>query len=99
MDRNAYGGILLYIREDILPQYLNQSNFYDDMEAFFVEINIRKKKWLIGSSYNPHKNLIRKHLNSLARQIGFNSSKHGNILFIGDFNAEHLRGHYGGALQ
>ena len=44
LDRNANrGGILLYIREDIPSTLLN---FDMSIESFYIEINIRAKKWL-----------------------------------------------------
>ena len=63
LDRNATGGgILLYIREDIPSKLLNTDLL---IEGFFVEIRLRKKKWLLCSSYNPKKNLIDNHLNCI----------------------------------
>ena len=60
LDRNATGGgILLYIREDIPSTLLNSDM---SIESSSVEINIRKKKWLLVCMYNPNKNLISNHL-------------------------------------
>ena len=59
-DRNGEdGGILLYIRDDI-PAKLTESRM--TIEGFFVEINLRKKKWLLCCSNNPKKPLISNHL-------------------------------------
>ena len=61
LDRNANGGgILMYIREDITLKLLNTDL---SIEGLFVEIRLRKKTWLLCSSYNPKKNLIANHLN------------------------------------
>ena len=58
IDRNRNGGgIMLYIREDI-PSPLIEKKLENNSEYFFVEINLRKKKWLLCGSYNPHKNSI-----------------------------------------
>ena len=65
LDRNAtVGGILLYIREDIPSKLLNTDR---SIEGFFVEIRLRKKKWLLCSSYNPKKNVIANRLNRIDR--------------------------------
>ena len=80
-------GILLYIKEGI-PSKLLKTNFDENTEAMFVEINIRKKKWLISCSYNPHKSEISKHLKSLGMNIDSYSSKYENYILLGDFNAE-----------
>ena len=46
MDRNINGGgIALYVREDILSRQILFKND-NNTEHFFVEINLRKKKWL-----------------------------------------------------
>ena len=61
-DRNRNGGgIMLYIREDI-PSRLIEKKLRNNSEYFFVEINLRKKKWLLCCSYNPHKNSIPTHI-------------------------------------
>ena len=56
------GGILLYIREDIPCIYMKQTTLNNSFEGFFVELNLRSKKWLLGCSYNHHKENIASHL-------------------------------------
>ena len=54
LDRNRNGGgILIYVREDIPCKKLSKHNFPDDIEGLFIEINLRKTKWLIFGSYHP----------------------------------------------
>ena len=56
LDSNSNGGgILLYVREDIHSTLLNTELL---IEGFCIEVNIRKKKWLLVCTYNPNKNLI-----------------------------------------
>ena len=51
MDRNTNGGgIALYVREDIPSRPISFKNDDKDIEHFFVEINLRKNKWLISCS-------------------------------------------------
>ena len=67
LDRNANGGgILLYIREDIPSTLLNSDM---SIESFSIEINIRKKKWLLVCTYNPNKNLISNHLKEIGKNL------------------------------
>ena len=47
------GGILLYIREDILSKRIKKVTFDKPFEMFFIEINLRSKKWLLGCSLTP----------------------------------------------
>ena len=53
IDRNIHeGGILFYVREDIPVKLLSVEPL--PTECFFVEINLRKRKWLVCCSYNHH---------------------------------------------
>ena len=79
------GGILLYIRDDI-PASLLSNSF--KIESIFVEINFRKKKWLICASYNPHKSNISNHLHHLSKGLDNYIGNYDNILLSGDFNSE-----------
>ena len=85
-DRNKKGGgILLYIRDNI-PSKLIESKM--TIESLFVEINLRKKKWLLCCSYNPKKSLISNHLQEIGNNLDPLSSKFVNYLLMGDFNSE-----------
>ena len=57
------------------------------IEGFYVEINLRKQKWLICCSYNPNKHNISKHIEALSKSIDLFSSNYENVLLMGDFNA------------
>ena len=86
MDRNANGGgILLYIREDIPSKLLNTDL---SLEGFFVEIRLRKKKWLLCSSYNPKKNLIDDHLNCIGGNLDSQLEQYESFILMGNFNVE-----------
>ena len=41
------GGILVYIREDILTKLIDSQT---KVEGFFIELNLRRKKWLLCCS-------------------------------------------------
>ena len=36
--------------------------FSEKTDIFYVELNLRRQKWLIFCCYNPHKHLIKDHL-------------------------------------
>ena len=87
-DRNSHGGgILLFIREDI-PTKVIRITPLKDFEGIFVELNFRKKKFLLCCSYNPHKNLISNHLNILGQISDMQMKIYDNFLIVGDFNSE-----------
>ena len=87
-DRNRNcGGIMLYIRENI-PSRLIEREVQNNFEYFFVEINLRRKKWLLCCSYNPHKNSISNYFEVLKRELDIHFSYYESILLLGDLNAE-----------
>ena len=82
------GGILVYIREDIPSKLLNISYIASDIEWLGIEVNLRKVKWLVICSYNPHKNNISNHLENLSKVLNRNLSQYERFLCTGDFNSE-----------
>ena len=81
------GGLLLFIREDIPSHELTEYKIPDKIECVFVEINIRKKKWLLCCSYNPRKNNISNHMHHLNKGLDV-YLKNYNLLILGDLNSE-----------
>ena len=79
------GGLLLYIREDIQSKLLISKSKYN-IETLSVTVNLRKGKWFLNGSYNPHQNLDSNHLECLNRLIDEHSNSFDNFIFIGDFN-------------
>ena len=87
LDRDIHGGgLMLFVREDIPCKLLSLEN--KPMEGFYVEINLRKTKWLLCCSYNPSKSNIDFHLQHLNQNLALYSSCYENFMVIGDFNAE-----------
>ena len=85
-DRNGKsGGLLLHMREDIQSKLLiSQSKC--NIETLSAAVNLRKRKWFLNCSYNPHQNLISNYLECLNRLIEEHSNSFDNFIFIGDFN-------------
>ena len=78
--RNGNGsGILLYIRDNIPPKLLSTNK---NVEGFFVEINLRKKKkWLLSCSHKPMKMQISNHLAELSKNTDLYLTKYDHLLF------------------
>ena len=56
-DRNRNcGGIMSFIRSDIPAKVISIDK--NPFENFYVELDFRKKKWLLNCSYNPNNNNI-----------------------------------------
>ena len=58
------------------------------MECIFIEINLHKKKWIIGSFYNPCKTQIATQLTYLGTCLDHYCQLYDNIILLGDFNSE-----------
>ena len=53
-DRNCFGGgLCLFVKDSIAPKQLNSHKENIGVEAIHLEINIRKRKWLIIGIYKP----------------------------------------------
>ena len=59
-----------------------------DFEGIFVEISLRKKKWLLCCSYNPQKSNIAKHLKNICMTLKKLSATYENLILLGDLNVE-----------
>ena len=61
LDRNSKEGRLsLYCHEFIPPRFLNSGSTCN-FETISLEINLKKRKWLLTYCYNPHRCLISSH--------------------------------------
>ena len=76
---------LRYICQDIQSKLLLRKSKCNS-EILSVMVNLRKSKWFLNCSYNPHQNLTSNHLECLNRLIDEHSSSFDNFIFIGDFN-------------
>ena len=92
LDRNINGGgVIIYVREDIPSKQLNKHKFSKNIEALFVELNLRKTKLLlIGTYHSTHPDYGTKD-NDYFEQIGLALDVYCNydkFLLAGDFNVQ-----------
>ena len=86
-DRDQYGGGLhVCVREDITAKHLSRKS--TPIEGIYVELNFRKKNWILFCTYNPHRNIITNNLEALKRSLDSYSTKYDNLMVVGDLNAE-----------
>ena len=78
---------MIYIREDIPSKQLSKHNFTKDIEGIFVEINLRKTKWLLFGSYHPPKNSDQDYFEQVGLALD-TYNDYDKFLLVGDFNAE-----------
>ena len=54
LDRNVNGGgILIYVREDITCRELKDHPPLNNVEGIFLQLNLKRCKWLMFDGYNP----------------------------------------------
>ena len=82
------GGILVYIREDIPCKQIKPQNLSGNIESIFIELNLRKTKWLLTCGYNPHKENISYFLSHVSKELDTLIGNYDNLLLVGDFNSE-----------
>ena len=89
LDRNKHGGgIMIYVREDIPSKILKKHIFPNNIEGLFVEINLRKSKWLIFGTYHPPNQNDNYYFDSLTKALDLYNDYYDKFLLAGDFNAE-----------
>ena len=86
LDRGSLGGgILLYVREDTPTNLIEVET--KPIEGFYVARNkLRNDKWLIKSSYNPHKIMIENHLHALSEKLNLYSTSYDDFIILGNFD-------------
>ena len=60
---------MLYVKEHIPCRMLSKFTFEKEIEAFTIEINLRKVKWLLICSHNPNICNLPVHLNAIDKVI------------------------------
>ena len=92
LDRNREGGgIIIYIREDIPSKELNNHNFTKNVEGLFIEVNLRKTKFLLFGTYHSKNIEYGLSDDEYFNQIGLALDIYSNydtFLLTGDFNIE-----------
>ena len=88
LDRNSWGGgIMLFIRDNIPFSLLKPGNLPSNTEALSIEINLRKKKWLMCYGYNSSRSLINKFTYDIGKVLDSFVGNYDNFLIVGDLNS------------
>ena len=87
-DRNENGGgLILYVREGIPCRRITLDR-NKEIEVIVIEINLKKRKWVLLGIYNPHKDMINHFLPCLSSILDELTIKYENVIILGDFNCE-----------
>ena len=98
-DRNKHGGgVLIYVREDIPSKILDKHMFPDvifnsddplgPIEGIFVEINLRKTKWLLFGTYHRPKQNDEYYFEKVTHALDIYLKEYDKFLLTGDFNTQ-----------
>ena len=87
-DKGGGGGVMIYVREDIPSRVLTNHPGDKNIEGIFLEINLRKTKWLLFGGYNHNKLNTVNFLNKVGPILDHYMYKFENVILIGDFNSE-----------
>ena len=79
---------MLYVKEHVPCIVISKFTFEKEIEAFAIEIDLRKVKWLLVCSYNLNVFNLPVRLNVIEKTIEFYSKTYDKILMPGDFNAQ-----------
>ena len=82
------GGVLIYVKEGIPCHELKTSSYNINPEGIFLEINLRKQKWLLFGGYNNCKSNINTFLREIGPTLDHYMCKLDNFILLGDYNSE-----------
>ena len=89
LDRNKFGGgVPIYVREHIPCKKLTKHILPDEIEGIFVEINLRKTKWLLFGRYRPPRQQAEYFLKHDNYAFDTYKQTFDKFLLVGDFNTE-----------
>ena len=65
---------------------MNSFKIDEGIEGMFIEINLRKSKWLVLATYKPPDHSKEQYFDFIRNSLDFYSEKYKNIILMGDFN-------------
>ena len=84
LDHKQNGGGIMLLSKEAIPIKLLSSEIAP-MKSFYVEINLRKKKWLLNCSYNPGNTNISMHTSALRKSSNIFSTQYKHFVTLEDF--------------
>ena len=88
LDKNKHsGGLICFISDDLPYKELKSHNLPKNVEGIFIELTLRKNKWLLLGGYNPQKDNISYFLKNVSKELDKFLPYYENLLLLGDFNS------------
>ena len=76
-------GIVLYVREDIPTKCVKEIAVSNSFQGFFIELNLRSKKRLLGCLYNAHRDKTIPHFNTVSNVLDKVCADYENLILLG----------------
>ena len=87
LDRNKFaGGVLIYVRKDIPCKELIQHKLPENIDDLFIEINLRKQKFLLFGGYRSPRQEAEYFLKHLNFSLDPYRQTYDRFILIGEFN-------------
>ena len=80
--------LIIYAKENIPCKQVNNHVSLDNIEGMFIEINLRKSKWLLFGTCHPPSQNDNFYFNNIGCALDIYTQKYDKILLARDFNAE-----------
>ena len=77
---------MVFVREDIPSRMLPTIKGFEDFEGLFIEINLRKSKWLLLATYKPPSLSKEFYFSQVNKALDAFGSNFENIILMGDLN-------------
>ena len=82
------GGVMIFGRNDIPSKEIKVNSLSSDIECQFIELSIRKVKWLVGGCYQSPSQNGDYYFCNLTKALDSLNSNYEKFILIGDFNLE-----------
>ena len=82
------GGLMVFVKSHIPSRRLNDFKIPSNIQIIPFEINLRKEKWLVASTYKAPSQENKYFLWYLANLLEFYSTRYEKVIVLGDFNIE-----------
>ena len=76
----------MHLRDDIPSKIIFVFKFPTD--RFLIEVNVCRKKWLLGCFYNPHKTYISDFLKEISKVLDLATANYKHLFIMGDLNSK-----------
>ena len=81
------GGVMIFVRDHIPSKEIKVNFLPSDIQCLFIELNVRKVKWLVVGCYHPPSQNDDCYFCNLSKALDSLNSNYEKFLVIGDFNS------------